>query len=333
MQASLSPGRRRKKPDVPAPSPPEGRDWSALPGDILVGVFLKLGPREIMRGADMVCTAWRRGAVGEPALWRRVDLTTVPARSTRLWKAMARAAVDRAAGQCEAYRGPCDNDFLLYLIERATSLKSIHLSHDDTREVVLKVAQLNKLPLLEDVDVSLSYLTCPRLKELRMSFTRNSDSNYDDNIGGFYQEKCEIPVMGELRLTAILDSCPVLESLNVPGGDYLITSRMDEKLRAKCAKLKNVTLPYDSDEEYYEESDLEDGYESDFLEESNQASAGIVIRTTMVWLSSLSEEAELMACREGLQLALQWSQKPAVHETDCANCVTTMKWKGVVVRI
>ncbi|TVU02043.1 hypothetical protein EJB05_52409, partial [Eragrostis curvula] len=291
MQASLSPGRRHKNPDVPAPSPPEVRDWSALPGDILVGVFLKLGPREIMRGADMVCTAWRRGAVGEPALWRRVDLTTVPARSTLLWKAMARAAVDRAAGQCEAYRGPCDNDFLLYLIERATSLKSIHLSHDDTREVVLKVAQLNQLPLLEDVDVSLSYFSngasinlfnsvcqaCPRLKELRMSFTRNSDSNYDDNIGGFYQEKCEIPVMGELRflqllgyyltvagLTAILDSCPVLESLNVPSGDYLITSRMDEKLRAKCAKLKNVTLPYDSDEEeYYEESDLEDGYESE----------------------------------------------------------------------
>ncbi|TVU43208.1 hypothetical protein EJB05_09655, partial [Eragrostis curvula] len=287
------PPRRRRCLMEPAPAPPETRDWSALPGDILFAVFLKLGPREIMRGADKVCAAWRRGAVGEPALWRRVELTTVPE-----WKAMACAAVDRAAGQCEAYRGPCDNDFLLYLVERATSLKSIRLSHDESR-VVLNVEQLNKLPLLEDVDISVTHFSngasrnlfqsvcraCPRLKELRMCFNLNRDSKYNDgDLIGFYQEKYAIPVMCELRslellgyyltvtgLTAILDSCPVLESLNVPGGDYLITSRMDEELRAKCAKLKNVTLSFDSDEESCEEEeecDLEDGYESEPYDDS-----------------------------------------------------------------
>ncbi|KAK3121207.1 hypothetical protein QOZ80_8BG0648140 [Eleusine coracana subsp. coracana] len=111
--------RRRNKPTVPAPTAPlEARDWAALPRDILFTIFDRLGPREIMRGAERACSAWRRGAVSEPALWRRVDLTSVPVRSTARWQAMARAAVDRAAGQCEAYWGPCDGNLLCYLVKR-----------------------------------------------------------------------------------------------------------------------------------------------------------------------------------------------------------------------
>ncbi|XP_062196356.1 putative F-box/LRR-repeat protein 22 isoform X2 [Phragmites australis] len=117
-----SPSRgRRKKHSLPpvAPTSLEAMDWAALPHDILFAVFLKLGPREIMRGADLACTAWRRVAVDEPKLWSCVDMGTVRQWSTGRWRATARTAVDRAAGQCEAFSGPCDDDLLLYLVESA----------------------------------------------------------------------------------------------------------------------------------------------------------------------------------------------------------------------
>ena len=85
-----------------------------------------------------------------------------------------------------------------------------------------------------------------------------------------------ITVMSELRslellhynltaagLTAIIDSCPLLESLNVTGG-YII-HMMDQELRAKCARVKNLSLPCDSDEDSYEEYGPQEGYESDYM--------------------------------------------------------------------
>jgi hypothetical protein len=108
-------GRHRAEPPSHSPAPSEPRDWAALPQDILITVFLKLGPREIMLGAEFVWTTWRRAAVGEALLWRRIDLTSFfhPARS-----AMVRAALDRSAGQCEAFCGSCDSEMLLYLVGR-----------------------------------------------------------------------------------------------------------------------------------------------------------------------------------------------------------------------
>jgi hypothetical protein len=34
------------------------------------------------------------------------------------WGTMVHAAVDRGAGRCESFSGPCDEELLLYLIER-----------------------------------------------------------------------------------------------------------------------------------------------------------------------------------------------------------------------
>jgi hypothetical protein len=93
------------------------RGWAALPRDILLDVFLRLGSREVMRGAELACAPWRDAAVGEPALWRRVDMDTVRLWSPG-WRGMVRAAVDRGAGQCVAFAGPADGDSLLYLVER-----------------------------------------------------------------------------------------------------------------------------------------------------------------------------------------------------------------------
>ncbi|KAK3122924.1 hypothetical protein QOZ80_8AG0620370 [Eleusine coracana subsp. coracana] len=90
--------------------------WAALPRDILVIVFLKLGPRENMRGAEFACKHWRRAALYESELWRNVEMPKV-GKWYRGWRAMVRAAVDRGAGQCVSFSGPCHNLSLLHLVE------------------------------------------------------------------------------------------------------------------------------------------------------------------------------------------------------------------------
>jgi hypothetical protein len=108
-----------------------------------------------------------------------------------------------------------------------------------------------------------------------MSFELFRDSNYyDDDLNIYKEETYVIPVMSELRslelsgynltatgLTAIIDNCPLLESLNVTGDPIIGT--MDQELLAKCARVKNLVLPCDSDEDYYYEEYGPEGYESD----------------------------------------------------------------------
>jgi len=123
-------GRSRAEPPSPSSAPSEPRDWAALPQDILLTVFLKLGPCEIMQGAELVCTTWRRVAVDEPLLWRRIDMAAVSTLSP-VGRAVARAALDRGAGQCEAFTASCGDDILLlpYLVDRYLVCYSDSMSH------------------------------------------------------------------------------------------------------------------------------------------------------------------------------------------------------------
>jgi hypothetical protein len=102
----------------------DARDWAALPSDILLDVFLRLGPREVMLGAEFACKPWRRVALEEPSLWHRVGMDPwdpLDERFHRVYRfkgGMSDVAVDRAKGQCEAFEGPCHDDDLLDLVER-----------------------------------------------------------------------------------------------------------------------------------------------------------------------------------------------------------------------
>uniref|UniRef100_A0A0D3GX66 F-box domain-containing protein n=1 Tax=Oryza barthii TaxID=65489 RepID=A0A0D3GX66_9ORYZ len=48
-------------------------------------------------------------------------------------------------------------------------------------------------------------------------------------------------------LAAILDNCPYLESLDIR---HCFNVNMDDTLRAKCARIKTLRLPYDSTDDY-----------------------------------------------------------------------------------
>ncbi|CAO2206073.1 unnamed protein product [Urochloa humidicola] len=258
----------------------EVRDWTALPRDILLDVFFLLGALEVMLGAEFVCTAWRRAALEEPTLWRRVkdDLHYTHTRSRLLWDdqhlrwyrrisenvetAMRFAAVDRAAGHCRAFMGTCDDKKLNHLVARAPYLKSLHVEHYcDKSSCEVLVEALHNLALLENLRVSWTYVShkhdtedflqsvcqaCPHLKKLRIWYNEEYGCVGPIDVG-------EIPMMHKLRylqlydvdlscyaLESILDSCPVLETLDIRG--FFNKREMNSELRMKCARLKDLCL-------------------------------------------------------------------------------------------
>ncbi|CAO2187354.1 unnamed protein product [Urochloa humidicola] len=268
-----SPDRKSPRSSPSATASPAARDWASLPPDILISIFLMLGPYDIMRGADRTCTAWRRVAVEDPDLWRRIDMGDVLPCSAG-GRAVVGAAMDRAAGQCESFSGPCDNHLLFLVAERAPLLKILHLTHLYAPNKVLTLV-LKRLPLLEDLEISPSYVStptenllgsvcqdCPRLKKLRLNCSESFGYDYRgygvsmETIRGEIAPKrelrslelfhCELTAQG---LGAILDNCPLLETLRITGFMYG-GGKMDEKLRQKCAAVKNLTLP-DKSVTYY----------------------------------------------------------------------------------
>ncbi|AQL04433.1 F-box protein SKIP19 [Zea mays] len=209
-------------------------------------------------------------------------------------RAMARAALDRSAGQCEAFWGSCDNEMLLYLVGRlliysvayyrAPCLKSLRLSTFDGSSQVL-VALLKEHPL-EDLEVSLSspifstqafleyvFQACPLLRKLRIRFCTGEYYYGDDwmrnEIIGTFTRMSVLRFLDLLfynltaeGLTDLLDHCPVLEDLYITGCFYGI---MDAELYAKCLKVKKLTLPYSYDQaEYYWDKYNEHGSDDEF---------------------------------------------------------------------
>ncbi|CAO2200847.1 unnamed protein product [Urochloa humidicola] len=71
---------------------------------------------------------------------------------------MVLAAVGRAAAQCEAITASCHDEDLIPLVERAPSLKSLHIKHYcDNESGEELVEALNKLTLLEDLHIHFKY--------------------------------------------------------------------------------------------------------------------------------------------------------------------------------
>ena len=128
---SSSPRRRRRRREDHVD---EWRDWASLPRDVLCIVLGKLTQTEILRGAGLVCSPWRRIAKKEPLLWRSINIFDGArwyGKPPDGWKAMARVAVDRSAGRCESFAGYVDQDVLVHLANRHALLLTppTHMAH------------------------------------------------------------------------------------------------------------------------------------------------------------------------------------------------------------
>uniref|UniRef100_A0A0D9X590 F-box domain-containing protein n=1 Tax=Leersia perrieri TaxID=77586 RepID=A0A0D9X590_9ORYZ len=208
---------RSPPPPPPPPPSPERRNWSSPPDDLLLPIFRRIPQSDILRSAGQVCPSWRRLAVSDPSLWRRIDLPFPAAAAANKdpppeWRAMAHAAVDRASaggGGCESYRGRADVEFLIYLAEKSPSLKSLHVTSrlfvKDNKKFVAGV--IAKLPLLERLILS----------------------------GGYF--RAAAPVM-----RALLDCCPRLELLDA--GGCTTGALMSTMLKKRCEEtIRDLQLP------------------------------------------------------------------------------------------
>ncbi|KAM3399755.1 hypothetical protein ACQJBY_004909 [Aegilops geniculata] len=135
----------------------EIRDWAGMPSDALFAVFGRLDVADILTGAGRACRAWRRLADGDPALWRRLDMTHHgDILETEEAEAMARAAVDRAAGTLQSF---CADTFvtdslLSYISGRAPSLKSLQLSLCDEVSNEALAEAVKGFPQLEELEIT-----------------------------------------------------------------------------------------------------------------------------------------------------------------------------------
>ncbi|VAH67324.1 putative F-box/LRR-repeat protein 23 [Triticum dicoccoides] len=247
----------------------ETRNWAELPLDAILTILHKLDHVDILMGPGQVCRSWRGAARDEPELWRRINMLGHADLENELnLHGMAQAAVRRSAGRCEAFWGEYarDHDFLFYLADQAPSLKSLRLisCYDRLTEAIMKFHLLEELELSLCPNVNDSGVfgvigkACPQLKRFRLS--KDVFCDFEASVYGKDEEALGIATMHELRslqlfgniltnkgLTAILDNCRHLESLDI-GHCFNVT--MDDALRAKCARISTLMLPNDSTDDY-----------------------------------------------------------------------------------
>lgn len=95
--------------------------WLELPREITAAILQKLGPIEILKTADNVCTAWQ-SVCRDPSMWRCIDMRCAEDlwESARSLEEMCHKAVDRSQGQLIdiniEYFGT--DDLLLYICRR-----------------------------------------------------------------------------------------------------------------------------------------------------------------------------------------------------------------------
>ncbi|KAG8058810.1 hypothetical protein GUJ93_ZPchr0002g24936 [Zizania palustris] len=243
----------------------ESRDWAEMPSDALAVVFGKLRVIDLLTGAELVCRAWRQLAATDPTIWRRVDMNYLRYRLDNKdeAKAMARTAVDRAAGTMEAFSADyfVTDGLLLYISKRASSLKSLHLhlclnvSNEGMAEA------MKGFPQLEELDITICSLhgdlcqsigkACPQLKCFRLNMIFRDSYGWDDNtealgIANNMPELRELQLIGSDLindgLISILDHCLHLETVDIR---RCYNIQMDDALESKCARIRNLKLPHD----------------------------------------------------------------------------------------
>ncbi|KAM0910229.1 hypothetical protein ACQ4PT_014291 [Festuca glaucescens] len=199
----------------PVPEEPPAQDWSLLPLDLLSAVFVRLGFVEVLRGAGIVCRSWL-DAAKVPDLWRVMDMENhmIAFEYLDVWRARAKAAVDRSDGQLRAFAGRrfVNEELMQYIVERSPLLTTLCLESCSSGVFGLRLAGL-----------------------MRKSPPRELRSIKLENVYITVEE-----------LTFVLENCPALEVLMVRdcSGMY---EEDGETLRAKFARIKTLTFECEDD--------------------------------------------------------------------------------------
>ncbi|CAK8566647.1 unnamed protein product [Lathyrus sativus] len=252
-------------------SPTTNPNWLELPKEITANILHRLGAVEILTSARNVCPYWWN-ICKDPLLWRTIrmsDISILRYNSSNLSK-IFRYAVDQSCGGLEdIYLKYFGNDELFqYVADRASQLRCLRiencqrsLSKEGLSEAV------KKFPLLEELHISDCHIlhsvsfntigqSCPLLKSLKLKgfFDVNKECDYQAfGIGETMPGLCHLELLkinlSNVGLIAILDGCPLLESLDIRGCLHLDLSG---SIGQRCKKqIKDLRLP----EDYIDESD------------------------------------------------------------------------------
>ncbi|KAJ0615230.1 putative F-box domain, leucine-rich repeat domain superfamily, F-box-like domain superfamily [Helianthus annuus] len=260
---SKSKSNRRKGKSVPKPKQvwrvkPPTRNWLELPSDLMVNILQRIGLKDILEKAQLVCTAWRE-ICKDPALWRVVHLDNTfrcPFDKTECQQ-MLKIAVDRSQGQLVDLTliDVLDHELLQYVAARSSQLRRLEImyyfvDHGIWSEAFKKFPLLEELSLLrtdisqEDIEVVGKH--CPLLKTLKVNQQAMTLQNEIAlAIVKSLPKLTHLELIGSsiknTELQAILDGCCHLESLDLRRCTHL---DLNEDLGKRCSQqIKHLKLP------------------------------------------------------------------------------------------
>ncbi|XP_020987710.1 putative F-box/LRR-repeat protein 23 [Arachis duranensis] len=240
--------------------PAKQLNWLDLPNDLTLMIIEKLTTFQILTSVQFVCRKWWRICM-DPLMWRTINMCNIGIRNSVDYKLekMCRHAIDRSCGQLVdisiEYFGT--DDLLKYIIDsgchKLQRLRLVQCFHGISDKGLCEMAE--KLPLLEELDITLCLEVssialeaigrrCPLLKSFK----------YNNNAGGNKEAFVIAQNMSNLRhlqlfknyldnsgLSAILDGCPHLESLDLRLCCHV---KLEGKLRTRCdEQLKDLRDP------------------------------------------------------------------------------------------
>ncbi|GAU50715.1 hypothetical protein TSUD_123680 [Trifolium subterraneum] len=209
-------------------------NWLELPIDLTKNILQRLDTIEIVTSAN-VCPLWWN-ICKDPLMWRTINMSGFQIRQYDFscLEKICRCAIDLSRGHLEdidiSFFGT--DDLLEYMAHRASYLRRLRLFR--CREISNKGFSefVKKFSLLEDLDISFNILTkdtivtigqcCPFLKSLNLERIRSSDCECDGQafaiaktMPGLCRLKLTRIVLLNITLFAIIEGCPLLESLDV----------------------------------------------------------------------------------------------------------------------
>ncbi|XP_058746359.1 putative F-box/LRR-repeat protein 23 [Vicia villosa] len=264
-------------------------NWLELPREITMNIFQRLCTLEIVTSASVVCPLWW-DICKDPLIWRTIDMVTGittdmftdPSQSKSYFEYLSRLekicryAVNRSCGHLkDIYIKKFGTfDFLIRIAKSASHLRSIRLEkcYEIPTAEIYEVVKIQ--PFLEELDIFHCYdyaqtthlfefigQSCPLLKSLKFSPTMEEVDNKSDD--GAFAIANTMPMLRHLTilnngltnngLLAILDGCPLLESLDIRGCVHV---DLDGSLNERCKQIKELRFPSDSIDHNFINDDL-----------------------------------------------------------------------------
>ncbi|PNY10395.1 F-box protein skip19-like [Trifolium pratense] len=246
------------------------RNWLDLPRDVVLTIFRKLGTIDTLHRAHNVCTTWRNISK-DPFLYHTIDMPNIGTDLSMDWylELLCNRAVDYSSGQVTdiniEHFGT--DDVLNHIADSVSHLRRLRLvgCYGVTDEGLCEVAE--KFPHLEELDITISSLSdtplqaigrhCHQLKTFKFNIEgfRHPHMEYDDEafaiaktMPGLRHLQLFGNKMSNAGLLAILDGCPLLESLDIR---QCFNLNLVGSLGKRCKEqIKYLRRPYDATDDY-----------------------------------------------------------------------------------